>query len=311
MFSITNRAKLKEGFLAGFKEGWSSFFWIIKIIIPISFVATLIQWSGLIYRANFIFSPLMRLINLPGEAAFPIISGFLLNIYATIATMTAIPFSLGQISLICVFSMTAHGLIQEGIIQSRCGIGAIKITLIRIAAAVLAVLFMSFFFQDTAKSVTLPADLIKSLPIAETLIKWFWSTLSLTGKMFIILMLIMLVLGILKKTGWIEYILRVLRPVMKTLGLSEKTATLWLTAGIFGLTYGAAVIIEDVKRGLLTKDELKSLQISIGINHSIVEDPALLLTLGISPLWLWLPRFVLAILAVQINHSVKRLKIQR
>jgi hypothetical protein len=72
----------------------------------------------------------MRLINLPGEAALPIISGVLIGPYATIAIVTVIPFSLEQITLIAIFSMIAHSLIIEGIIQHKSGINAAKITLI-------------------------------------------------------------------------------------------------------------------------------------------------------------------------------------
>jgi len=146
--------------------------------------------------------------------------------------------------------------------------------------------------------VALHFDVMESEPFLTALRTWVVDTGVLLGKMFIILMLIMVALGILRSTGWIEILVRILRPLTRLLGLSDRTADLWFTASMFGLTYGAGVIIQEVKRGLISRDELESLHISIGINHSIVEDPALLLTFGISPLWLWVPRFVLAILAI-------------
>lgn len=77
---------------------------------------------------------------------------------------------------------------------------------------------------------------------------------------------------------------------------------LWLTAVIFGLLYGAAVIVEATKKGNFTREELHRLQVSIGINHSMLEDPALFLSLGLSPFWLWVPRIMAAIIAV---HCLK------
>ena len=37
-----------------------------------------------------------------------------------------------------------------------------------------------------------------------------------------------------------------------------------------------------------------------GINHSLVEDPSLFLSLGLSPFWLWVPRLLAAILAERL-----------
>jgi hypothetical protein len=57
----------------------------------------------------------------------------------------------------------------------------------------------------------------------------------------------------------------------------------------------------------LSKGELEDLNISIGINHSMVEDPALYLALGLNAFWLWIPRLVTAIVAVQAYRAVKYL----
>jgi hypothetical protein len=82
---------------------------------------------------------------------------------------------------------------------------------------------------------------------------------------------------------------------------------LWITAVLFGVLYGGAVIIEEAGRAGLSKGELEDLNISIGINHSMVEDPALYLALGLNAFWLWIPRLVTAIVAVQVYRAVKYL----
>jgi hypothetical protein len=73
-----------------------------------------------------------------------------------------------------------------------------------------------------------------------------------------------------------------------------------MTAAIFGLAYGAAVIVEEAKEGHLVKEELEGLHLSIGINHALVEDPALFLALGLHPFWLWVPRIITAMVAVRL-----------
>ena len=73
-----------------------------------------------------------------------------------------------------------------------------------------------------------------------------------------------------------------------------------MTAVIFGLTYGGAVIVEEARQGHISKEELEELQLSIGINHSMVEDPFLFLTFGISAFWLWVPRLITAMAATRL-----------
>ena len=303
-----SRTQLRYGLRTGSRKGWGSFVWICKILIPTSFLVILIQWSGLLYQAVPLLNPLMRLINLPGEAALPIISGVLIGPYTTIAIVTVIPFSLEQITLIAIFTMIAHSLIIEGIIQHKSGINAAKITLIRLASAILTVFIVSQFFGDTTRSIIVPAYLTVATPFIEVLKVWGVGTIELLIKILIIIMAAMIALECLKSLGWMEYLLNFSQPVMKILGLSHRTALLWVTAVVFGLTYGGAVIIEEAKKGVLTKEELERLHISIGTNHSMVEEPALWLALGLNGFWLWVPKLITAVAAVQIYGAVRYFK---
>ena len=299
-----SRTQLKYGLRTGSRKGWGSFVWICKILIPTSFLIILIQWSGLLYQAVPLLNPLMRLINLPGEAALPIISGVLIGPYTTIPIVTIIPFSLEQITLIAIFTMIAHSLIIEGIIQHKSGINAAKITLIRLASAMLTVFIVSQFFDDTTRSIIVPAYLTVATPFVEVLKVWGIDSIELLIKIFIIIMVVMVALECIKSLGWMEYLLKFSQPVMKILGLSYRTALLWVTAVVFGLVYGGAIIVEEAKRGNLTKEELERLHISIGTNHSMVEEPALWLALGLNGFWLWVPRLITAVTVVQIYGAV-------
>ena len=117
----------------------------------------------------------------------------------------------------------------------------------------------------------------------------------------------MILLESLKSLGWIEYLLKFFKPLMGTFGLSDRTAMMWVAALIFGLFLAGAVIVEEAKKGGLTKEELERLHISIGINHSIVEDPPLFAVLGLNAFWLWVPRFIVVIIVVQAYRSIKQL----
>jgi hypothetical protein len=113
-------------------------------------------------------------------------------------------------------------------------------------------------------------------------------------------MCILTILEILKIFDLINPMVRLLNPLLKIMGLNQKVGFLWLTAVVFGVAYGGAVIVEEVKAGHLSKKELEELHLSIGINHALVEDPSLFLSLGLSPFWLWVPRLIVAVIAERL-----------
>jgi len=304
------QGKVKEGIKAGAKKGCSSFVWICKILVPASFVVTMLQWGGLLYQMEPLLSPLMGLLNLPGQATLPIISGMLIGNYATIAAITVIPFNLSQTTLIVVYSLIAHNLIVEGLIQHRSGINIAKITAVRIVAAILTVLIISQFFSGTTAAVAMPTELVKTVPFITELKMWAVDLGRLLLKILAIVVGIVTGLEILKVMGLTTYLIRFFRPIMRVLGLSDQASALWMTAALFGLTLGGAVIVEEAQRGVLTKDELERLHISIGINHSMVEDPALFLVFGLNGFWLWVPKLVAGIVAVQIYRLANYLSMK-
>jgi hypothetical protein len=302
------RTQLKRGLYTGIKKGWGSFVWICKIVVPVSFLVALIQWTGWLNQLDFLLHPLMSLINLPAAAALPIVTATVVNFYAAIAIMAVLPFSIEQMTLIALFILIAHMLIMEGMIQHKSGFNFVKATLVRIMAAVSTVLVVSQFLGDTGQGVVLPADLTLQTPFIEILKGWAIDTLGLCGRIFVIIMLVMTLLVSLQTLGWIQYLLKFFRPFMRILGLSNQAVTMWVPAAGFGLLYGGAVIIEEAKKGALTKEELEYLHISIGINHAIVQEIALFLALGLNVFWLLIPRFVTAAIAVHTCRAIQYLK---
>jgi hypothetical protein len=304
----TRQAQLKNGFIAGLKSGWHSFIWMCEIVIPISFLVTLLQWSGWLDKIDFVLNPLMSFLHLPSEAALPIISGMLINIYAVIAVVTVLPFTTAQMTLIAIFSLICHNLIMEGIVQYRSGINVIKATLTRIVAAVITVFVVSQFFGDTGQSIVMSSALPAHTPLLDIMTTWAGDTGILLLKIFGIIMFIMILLEISRALGWIDRVLKVFKPMMRVLGLSGRTAIMFVAGIIFGLLYGGAIIVEEGKKGSLTREEVGYLHISLGINHAMIEDPALFAVLGVNIFWLWIPRLLMAIIAVQAYRGINRLR---
>ena len=298
---------LKEGTVAGLKKGWDGFVWMMKIIVPISLFTAILDWSGLLSRLDFLLKPLMGLLDLPPAAALPLIIGMLSNIYGGIGAMVPLPFSTAQMTLIAVFILTAHGLIQEGIIQGKSGIHPLKATLVRIGAATVTVLLMApWVGSSTVMPAAADGALTVSSAFPEMIRHWAWTTFRLTAKIFFIIMALLTLLELLKAFGLIHPFVRALGPFLRIMGLDRKVGFLWMTAVIFGLSYGGAIIVAEAKSGHLSRDDLELLHLSIGMNHSMIEDPPLFLPMGIHPFWLYVPRLVMAVIIVRLVRLYQR-----
>jgi hypothetical protein len=290
------------------RRGLRSFGWICRIVIPVSLLVTILEWTGWLSHLYLLIAPLTNLIGLPSQAALPIITGMLVNVYAAIAAMTALPFSIGQMTLMAIFILTCHNLIAEGIIQHKSGLNAFKATLIRFVAATVTVLIVSWFHRDTSLSVAVPTAASAASPLSTVLRNWAVNQVFFLLKILGIVTAVMIIMEFSERREWTKSFTRVSRPLMRILGLSEQGAALWATSSAFGLMYGGAVIIDQASKTVPDKEALERLHISIGINHSLIEDPLLFMALGLPPFWLWVPRLIMAVVAVQMYRVVRLLK---
>lgn len=290
-----------EFIVAGAKKGWSGFIWMLKILVPISFLTTLLQYSGILGKTDFLLEPAMAFMNLPAMAAFPLLVGLLAGIYGAIATMAVLPLTVGQMTLITVFLLISHNLVQEGIIQGKSGINPFLATLFRLAASVVTVLVvMQFIDTGPAETQDKLSVLFEKASFWHTLESWGISTAYLCLKMLLIICTLMILLEGMKTYNLVSLLVNPLNPIFKILGLTNRVGFLWVTAVLFGIAYGGAVIVEETRGSDLTREELIKLHLSIGINHSIIEDPAIFLSLGLNAFWLWVPRIIAAVIFVHL-----------
>ena len=240
-------------------------------------------------------------LRLPAEAALPLLIGMTGGFYGGLAAMTALPFSQAQLTLMAVFMLMAHNLIQEGLIQARSGLNPLKSTVFRIIAALVTVYISARLMgAPPAESLAGGAVEVTGTGFGEMAAAWAGETAVLSLKILVIVVSLSVVMETVRSLGWTEAILRPFGPVLFLLGLSRRTGLLWLTAALFGLVYGAALIVEEAGQGELSPEELEELQLSIGLNHSMIEDSLIFIALGCGLGWILLPRLVVAALAVRL-----------
>jgi hypothetical protein len=306
-----------SGAKAGLNKGVSSLFWLLKILIPISFATTLLIHFELLYKLDFLLSPAMDVLMLPASAVIPLIVGLFTGIYGAVAAMAVLPLTTSQMALIAIFLLISHGIVLESIVQGKSGINPFFAAFFRIATSFIVTFICAKIMGDELLQPAV-AGLQTIVHNEQTFLLmiqvWMSDMLKLCLQIFCIIMPLMMALEFAKEFNTIYYITKILSPVLFLLGLNKKTGILWLTAATFGLAYGSAVIVEETKTKSFSKLEITPLHLSIGINHAMIEDPALFLPLGIPPLWLWIPRLAAAIAATYLFHILnflRRLNVKR
>jgi hypothetical protein len=295
-------ARVRRSVETGVQKGWAGLIWLLKILVPVSFFTALLVHFQLLSYINFLLEPLMSLIHLPASAAVVLVVGLFTGIYGTVAALSVMPFAMDHMILIAVFTLISHNLIQEGLVQARSGIGFFTASAFRLVMAFVVTFACGSIMGEgpevSGMAGVKASDVGPFLPMLGT---WALDTVKLCVEVFCIIMFIMIALELAKTFYLIERVTRAATPLVRFMGLDRSCTMLWMTAAIFGLAYGSAVIMEETRTQPFEKSALTRLHLSIGVNHAMVEDPVLFLPLGLPVLWLWLPRLAAAFIVAWIH----------
>jgi hypothetical protein len=286
--------------------------WIIRIIIPVSFVVTLLDFYGVIEWISAYTAPLFQLIGLQGNAAIVYFSSLFLPLYAPIAIIATLPLTLREITILALMCLITHNLPIECALQRRSGTPFWQTLVIRLTFSILGGILLNLILPESLTSQHIinssQSDLQQTLSLQSTLLNWLTNTLSLCIKITLIITALMYGQFLLKRYGIINKIARPLAPLMRLCGLQPDSAFLWLVAQIVGLTYGAGIMAQEIKESGADREELHRINLHISVNHSLIEDTAIFCMLGVAWYFLVIPRLIFAIIIVQTYNFIKKLR---
>lgn len=127
----------------GFKKGLETIWILSKVIIPIYMIVTFLKHTPVLDYIAVVFSPLMQMFGLPGEAAIVLVLGGLINIYAAIGAIMSLTLTAKQITVLAVMISFAHNLLVETAVSTRVGVSAKLIVGFRLLLAVVGGLIIN------------------------------------------------------------------------------------------------------------------------------------------------------------------------
>ena len=283
---------------------------LLRIILPLSFAVSLLDWVGLLAKIGRLLAPAMGAFGLPGEAALALVSGWLVGIYGGVAAMAIMPLGAAQATVLSLMLLTAHNLPVECAVQHKTGTPWWLSLTVRIAtAAILGWICAAFLIPLNTRAgiVVLPATPSAHGPFGSFLAHWALSAGKLTLKIFVILLSLMLVTEWMRAQDIYHRLARPLKPILSAMGLAPSVAFLWITAMVLGLAYGSGLLMEEAReQGRYRAADLRDLNISIGICHSVLEDTALLVAIGAGLFWITVPRLIAASIVVRVTRIIVR-----
>ncbi len=270
--------------------------WIVKITVSVSFAILFLKYFNLLpYFSEFI-SPVFNYIGLPGEAALAFVTGYFVNVYATISAAVAMNLDARAITILSVMTLCAHNMITETAVQKKTGSSAVRIVIVRTFSAFVLAFALNKIMPGEIVSLANESE-HNDIPLMVMLKEWVVSTFWLVLKITTLIFSLSIMQRLLSEFGVIKFLAKILRPLLALFGLPAKTAFLWIVANILGLAYGAAVMIDESRSGKIGKRDINLLNTHISISHSNFED--LFLVSSIGGIWYiilitrWIGSFIL------------------
>ena len=285
------------------KKWWATSLVFFKIMIPVSIIIKILQETNAMPFISQIFEPLMHPLGLPSEMSLVWVTSMLSNIYGGILASSSIyannPLTMAQMTTLTTLILFAHTLLIEIPICKKAGTKILPIFLIRVVGGYVFALILNLIYSSLGvfqNQIAIPMLTPDNLSLGS------WALLEIRKYIIIALIVLSLIitLDILERIKVINIINRLLYPIIKLLGISEKVLPLTLIGMTLGLAYGGGLIITESKqKDISPKDIFLSLAL-LSLFHSIIEDSLLMIGLGASWTGIFLFRFVVSILAMFI-----------
>ena len=301
--------RLFDAVKSAIKPAFKTIVWILKLMLPVTLLVACLNYVGAIEWLSIYSEPLFRFIGLSGEAVIVFITAILLNIYSAIAVIATLGFDFRSVTILAVMCLIAHNLIIETAIQKKTGASAAYMVVLRLVAALFAGAMLNLILPQNMGG-TLILDHITPDKSPESwgdvFIGWGWSMGRLVVQMSAFILGLNILQNILREFGIIDLLTYPLRPLMRIFGLPTSTSFLWIVANTVGLAYGGMLMVSEIEKGQVQKQDARLFNSHIAISHSLLEDTLLFAAIGIGAFWLFVPRVLLAIVAVWGQRLVTR-----
>lgn len=290
-------------------RGFRAFLKLMMIVGPVYTFVTILKYTPVLEAFARLMAPFMRFFRLPGEAAMALILGNFINIYASLGAITALKITGAQLTVLSLMVLISHSQILETAVFFQIKAKWWLLWMVRLLLSFAAGVGLSALIVpagDYGRTALDFATLRQEFVLLPALRFWVLGLLSTGVKMVLVLVGIFILLELARRYGVLERVLRGLKRVIGFMGYSDDAGMPWLAGNVFGIVFGAGLIVESVKESRLTPKQVTLVATFLSICHGLFEDTAIFLVLGANFFWIVVPRIILAVIVTYVLSRVLR-----
>jgi hypothetical protein len=282
------------------KDTTKSALGLYKIMIPISIAVKLLQYLGWITILGDGLAPLMKMLGLPGACGIIWATTMVTNIYGGMMTFYSLAISstltTAQVSILCSLMLMAHALPIELQIARKAGCRLWLMFLIRFGFGLVTGILMYQLLQYTGY--LQEPNVVQWKPETmndPTLFEWFLGEIKKYIVVFFVVMALLFVMRVLKKTGALEKFSNGLKPILGLMGINKEVIPMTVIGLSLGILYGGALIIKETEEKSIPKMDVFYAFVLMGLCHSLIEDSLLMISMGANWSMIFIFRMVFAL----------------
>ncbi len=139
---MLSRMTIKNGLIKGLATTWE----LAQVMVPVYLIVTLLGETPVMGWISRAAQPLMGLMGLPGEAAGVMVIGNLINQYAALGAMAAIPMNTRQITVLSLVLLICHNILVETAVSKKTGIRVRSLVLVRVLGGLAAGIILNLMW---------------------------------------------------------------------------------------------------------------------------------------------------------------------
>ena len=278
--------RLKSLAMATFTDSCKLYWELLKIMVPVMILVEAGIRMGLVELVSSLCAPVMDLVGLPAETAIVLATNLLVGIYggaaALIGLQAEMTLSVADITILTSMMLIAHALPIEQRIVQKIGCSLILMTILRLAAMVfyawiLHLIYDGFGFLQEEAHIAWAGE---PAPTSQSWLDWGLNSLISLFSIFWVILALLTGLKLLEISGITAFLTRGLAPALRLFGIGPNAAPLTMVGVLLGLTFGAGLILKEVKKGHLRPKSIFLATCFMVLCHSMIEDTLIIMALG-------------------------------
>ena len=258
------------------------------ITIPVVIAIRILGVFGFIEVISNGVEPIMKFLNLPGEAALIWAISIVAGMYSGLATFAILgtEFTVLETTVLACLILGTHTIFVEMLFVAKTGCRLIPFTILRIGMTVLSAFAVGKFmvYMGVGDDTTV-ISFIPTTSIDQSWSEWAYNTTLQMAAIPIVAFLMITVIDILQYLKITDIIIKGLSFLLSPLRIKSGDACqLTLVGVLLGLAFGGALLVEEAKKGKIPNRDIAIVMLLLCNVHAAIEDNILLALLGS---WLW------------------------